>query len=76
MFLNNHVNGALRLRALLAESEPVVAPGAFDCLSARLIEAEGFHAVYMTGFGTAASYLGQPDVGLLGMSEMVDQASK
>ena len=76
MFLNNHVNGALRLRALLAESEPVVAPGAFDCLSARLIEAEGFHAVYMTGFGTAASYLGQPDVGLLGMSEMVDQARR
>jgi 2-methylisocitrate lyase-like PEP mutase family enzyme len=76
MFLNPHVNGAPRLRALLAESEPIVAPGAFDCLSARLIEAEGFHAVYMTGFGTAASYLGQPDVGLLGMSEMVDQARR
>jgi carboxyvinyl-carboxyphosphonate phosphorylmutase len=76
MFLNHHVNGAPRLRALLAESEPIVAPGAFDCLSARLIEAEGFHAVYMTGFGTAASYLGQPDVGLLGMSEMVDQARR
>jgi carboxyvinyl-carboxyphosphonate phosphorylmutase len=76
MFLNHNVNGARRLRTLLAESEPIIAPGAFDCLSARLIEAEGFHAVYMTGFGTAASYLGQPDVGLLGMSEMVDQARR
>ena len=41
-----------------------------------MIEAAGFRAVYMTGFGTAASYLGQPDVGLLGMSEMVDQARR
>ena len=41
-----------------------------------MIEAEGFQAVYMTGFGTAASYLGRPDVGLLGMGEMVDQARR
>ena len=76
MFLKHNVNGAPRLRTLLADSEPIIAPGAFDCLSARLIEAAGFHAVYMTGFGTAASYLGQPDVGLLGMSEMLDQARR
>ena len=76
MFLDNKPKGAPRLRALLAQSEPIVAPGAFDCLSARMIEAEGFQAVYMTGFGTAASYLGRPDVGLLGMGEMVDQARR
>ena len=76
MFLDNKVKGPSRLRALLAEPEPIVAPGAYDCLSARMIEAAGFRAVYMTGFGTAASYLGQPDVGLLGMSEMVDQARR
>jgi 2-methylisocitrate lyase-like PEP mutase family enzyme len=54
----------------------LIAPGAFDCLSARLIEAANFPAVYVTGFGTAATYLGRPDVGLLGMSEMVDTARR
>ena len=63
-----------RLRELLAGPEPIVAPGAYDALSARLIAQAGFLAVYMTGFGTAASVLGQPDVGLLTMSEMVSRA--
>ena len=69
-------SGATRLRELLSAPDLLVAPGAFDCLSARLITAAGFPAVYMTGFGTAASYLGLPDVGLLGMSEMVEQARR
>ncbi|GAC1639622.1 MAG: isocitrate lyase/PEP mutase family protein [Ktedonobacteraceae bacterium] len=64
-----------RLRTLLAGSDLVVAPGAYDALSARLIAQAGFSTVYMTGFGTAASVLGQPDVGLLTMSEMVSRAS-
>src|SRR5258707_4677480 len=64
-----------RLRALLAGPDVLVAPGAYDALSARLIAQAGFQAVYMTGFGTAASVLGQPDVGLLTMSEMVSRAS-
>ncbi len=59
-----------RLRALLAAGTPVLAPGAFDALSARLIEQAGFHCAYMTGFGTTASMLGRPDVGLLGGAEM------
>ena len=64
-----------RLRNLLAGRELIVAPGAYDALSARLIAQAGFSAVYMTGFGTAASVLGQPDVGLLTMSEMVSRAA-
>lgn len=64
-----------RLRELLAGSELLVAPGAYDALSARLISQAGFSAVYMTGFGTSASVLGQPDVGLLTMSEMVERAA-
>ncbi len=64
-----------RLRELLAGPELIVAPGAYDALSARLIAQAGFQAVYMTGFGTAASALGQPDVGLLTMSEMVSRAA-
>ena len=64
-----------RLRTLLAGPDLVIAPGAYDGLSARLIMQAGFTAVYMTGFGTAASVLGQPDVGLLTMSEMVSRAA-
>ena len=45
-----------RLRELLAGPELLVAPGAYDALSARLIAQAGFSAVYMTGFGTAASF--------------------
>src|SRR5438128_6803045 len=64
-----------RLRELLAGPGLIVAPGAYDALSARLIAQAGFSVVYMTGFGTAASVLGQPDVGLLTMSEMVRRAA-
>jgi carboxyvinyl-carboxyphosphonate phosphorylmutase len=65
-----------RLRKMLAGPEPVLAPGAYDGLTARLVEKSGFEAVYMTGFGTAASLLGRPDVGLLTLSEMVDNARR
>src|SRR5919206_4629006 len=75
-FLNGQRSRGSNLRDLLAAPEPIVAPGAYDALSARLIEAAGFPAVYMTGFGTAASLLGRPDVGLLGMSEMVANARR
>ena len=64
-----------RLRELLASPDLIVAPGAYDALSARLIAQAGFSVVYMTGFGTAASVLGQPDIGLLTMSEMVSRAA-
>ncbi len=68
--------GAGRLREMLAGPEPVLAPGAYDGLTARLIERAGFRAVYMTGFGTAASLLGRLDIGLLTLSEMVDNARR
>ncbi|MGA7669466.1 MAG: isocitrate lyase/PEP mutase family protein [Nitrolancea sp.] len=69
-------SGAKRFRQLLSGTEAVVAPGAYDALSARLIESAGFPTVYMTGFGVSASMLGRPDVGLTTMSEMVDSARR
>jgi len=66
---------ASRLRALLRRDGMVVAPGAYDCITAKLIEQAGFAAVYMTGAGTAAS-LGYPDFGLVTMSEMVANARR
>src|SRR5215813_13020515 len=68
--------GRGRLREMLARPEPLLAPGAYDSLSARLIEQAGFEVVYMTGFGTSASLLGRPDVGLLSFGEMVDNARR
>jgi carboxyvinyl-carboxyphosphonate phosphorylmutase len=65
-----------RLRELLGAAEPLVAPGAYDALSARLVEQAGFPVVYMTGFGTTASLIGRPDVGLLSGAEMVDNARR
>src|SRR3954447_7681439 len=65
-----------RLRELLAEPGPLVAPGAYDALSARLVELAGFDVVYMTGFGTTAALLGRPDVGLLSGAEMIDNARR
>lgn len=59
-----------QLRQLLKNREILVAPGAHDALSARIIDKAGFNAVYFTGYGQAASYLGTPDVGLLTMTEM------
>lgn len=59
------------LRQLLSEKEILVAPGAHDVLTAKIIAKTGFKAVYFTGYGQAASHLGSPDVGLLTMTEMV-----
>jgi 2,3-dimethylmalate lyase len=74
--LTRRPGGAARLRALLDSGQTILAPGAFDPLAARLVEEAGFPAVYMTGFGTAAALIGRPDVGLLTMTEMVDNAAR
>ena len=65
-----------RLRALIERPEILIAPGAYDPFVARCIEAAGFEAVYMTGAGVSHLRLGQPDLGLLTFSEMVDQAGR
>ncbi|MHA1804196.1 MAG: isocitrate lyase/PEP mutase family protein [Promethearchaeota archaeon] len=64
------------LRALLKSNRVLVVPGAYDALTAKIIENEGFQAVYMTGYGTAAANFGLPDLGLLTMTEMVENASR
>ena len=78
--LRPHLSGPAALRALLNKAtetkQPLVLPGCYDALGARLIEQAGFGAAYMTGFGTTAGLLGRPDVGLLGLTEMVDNARR
>jgi 2-methylisocitrate lyase-like PEP mutase family enzyme len=64
-----------QFRGLLRRGNLTIAPGAYDCITARSIVQAGFDAVYMTGAGTAAT-LGYPDYGLVTMSEMADNAGR
>src|SRR6202451_1812791 len=72
---NERMTKSRQLRELLRKDALITAPGAYDCITARMIEQAGFSAVYMTGAGTAAA-LGYPDYGLVTMSEMVDNAGR
>lgn len=72
MYANTKSSGARMLRERLKDPKVIVAPGAYDCLSARLIEQCGFEAAFMTGYGAAASILGEPDYGLMTMNEMAN----
>src|SRR6202049_465162 len=73
--IEERMNTTEQFRDLLRQDGMIVAPGAYDCITARLIEQAGFQAVYMTGAGTAAT-LGYPDYGLVTMSEMADNAGR
>jgi 2-methylisocitrate lyase-like PEP mutase family enzyme len=67
------VRPANLFRHLLSSSGLLIAPGAYDALTARLIEQAGFPLVYMTGAGTAAAR-GFPDYGLVTLTEMAETA--
>ena len=69
------MHSTTKFRQLLKEPGIIMAPGAYDCLTARLIEAAGFPAVYMTGAGTSVAALGYPDLALATMTEMVANAA-
>ena len=64
----------MKLPQLLAGGKPLAVPGATDALSARLIQAHGFQAVYIGSYATAASRFGLPDTGLLSLDELVSHA--
>jgi carboxyvinyl-carboxyphosphonate phosphorylmutase len=64
-----------KFRQLLNQPGIIQAPGAYDCLTAKIIEKAGFPAVYMTGAGTSVAQLGYPDLGLATMTEMIENAA-
>jgi 2-methylisocitrate lyase-like PEP mutase family enzyme len=66
--------GAAGLRRLVRGDGLVVAPGVYDGLSARLARQAGFAAVYATGGGIARG-MGYPDLGLLGMTEVIERVA-
>lgn len=64
-----------KLKTRLSEGRLLVAPGIFDFISLKLAEEAGFDCLYMTGYGTVASYLGLPDAGLATYTDMVNRVS-
>lgn len=60
------------LNKLLEQGTFIVAPGVYDGLSAKIADAMGFHALYMTGYGLVASRLGVPDAGIASYNDMVE----
>ncbi len=64
-----------RLRKLLATGDLLMAPGVSDAVTARLVAKKGFDAIYMSGAGTCAVRLGQPDTGVITLTEMAENAN-
>ncbi len=62
-----------QLKAAIARGEIIVAPGIYDMISALVADKMGFPALYVTGYGTVASYLGLPDAGLATYTDMIDR---
>ncbi|HET9578544.1 MAG TPA: isocitrate lyase/PEP mutase family protein [Usitatibacter sp.] len=63
-----------RLRELIAAGPTLYVPGCYSAMSGRVLEAAGFGAIYMTGYGTSLSLTGLPDAGLTTLTEMVANA--
>jgi carboxyphosphoenolpyruvate mutase len=68
------MNKTTQLKQMILEPEILVAPSAYDALSAKVIEKSGFRAIHMTGSGSSASMLGLPDMGFTTISEMAEHA--
>lgn len=72
----SHASRRSQLAARLRQGDLVVAPGVFEMISAKMADRMGFDALYMTGYGTVASYLGLPDAGLATYTDMVNRVQQ
>ena len=72
----SHTQRRALLKQRLSQGQLVVAPGVFEMVSAKMADQMGFEALYMTGYGTVASYLGMPDAGLATYSDMVNRVTQ
>jgi methylisocitrate lyase len=64
------------LKRLLKRKKPLVIPGVFDAIGAKIAEKAGFDAMFQTGFGTSATLFGMPDYGFIGSTETVENARR
>ena len=63
-------------KLLQDKSKPLVIPGIYDAIGAKIVEKVGFEAMFQTGYGTSATLLGMPDYGFIGSTETVDNARR
>ena len=73
---NTASSAGARFRALMRRHDCLATPSIFDALSARVAEKVGFPALAISGFGVETALLGRPDLGILTLSELVDQARR
>ena len=64
------------LKSMLKTKKPLVIPGVYDALSAKIAQKVGFNAIFQTGYGTSATLFGMPDYGFIGSTETVDNARR
>lgn len=64
------------LKKMLRSSKPIVIPGVYDAIGAKIAEKVGFEAMFQTGYGTSATLFGMPDFGFIGATETVDNARR
>jgi len=64
------------LRSMLKSNKPLVIPGVYDAIGAKIAEKVGFNAMFQTGYGTSATLFGMPDYGFIGATETVDNARR
>jgi len=64
------------LRSMLKSNKPLVIPGIYDAIGAKIAEKVGFNAMFQTGYGTSAALFGMPDYGFVGAAETVDNARR
>ena len=63
-------------KLLKDKSKPLVIPGVYDAIGAKIVEKVGFDAMFQTGYGTSATLFGMPDYGFIGSTETVDNARR
>ncbi len=64
------------LKDMLESKNPLVIPGVYDALGAKIAQKVGFKAIFQTGYGTSATLFGMPDYGFVGSTETVDNARR
>ena len=65
-----------KLSSLIKSKKPLVIPGVYDAIGAKIAEKVGFDAMFQTGYGTSATLFGMPDYGFIGATETVDNARR
>ena len=65
-----------KLQSILKQNKPVVIPGVYDAIGAKIAEKVGFEAMFQTGYGTSATLFGMPDYGFIGATETIDNARR